>query len=191
MSSAHAFVNWADGSLQMPGLHLSEKKLGQLEGLFHDQRAWAQLNPEIIVYRVWWWETAPPGTEGALYWGTTEIQPGRVANEYFMTRGHWHLIRNRAEFYGTVSGRGKLLLCDRLGRTWFEDMTPGSLHYIAGEIAHRVVNTGDVPLRFIACWPSDAGHDYDVAEGRGFGARVIEEQGAPVFATTGNTNQQE
>ena len=51
---------------------------------------------------------------------------------------------------------------DRAGRTWFEDMTPGSLHYVAGEVVHRIVNTGDVPIRVIACWPSDAGHDYEV-----------------------------
>lgn len=98
-----------------------------------------------------------------------------------MTRGHWHVIRNRAEVYGTVKGTGKLVLMDRAGRTWFEDMTPGSLHYVAGEVAHRIVNSGDVPLRVIACWPSDAGHDYEVAGGRGFGARIIEEQGAPVL----------
>jgi len=35
----------------------------------------------------------------------------------FMTRRHWHVIRNRAEFYGTVAGSGKLLLMDRTGHT--------------------------------------------------------------------------
>jgi glucose-6-phosphate isomerase len=179
-----AFVNWADGALQAPALQMSEKKLGHLEGIFHDQHALKQLNPETIVYRVWWWQTVPDGTEGGLFWGTCEIQPGRVGNEYFMTRGHWHVIRNRAEFYATVTGAGKLILCDRTGRTWFEDMTPGSLHYIAGEIAHRVVNTGNIPLRFIACWPADAGHDYEIAGGLGFGGRMIEEHGTPVFAIT-------
>ena len=94
-----------------------------------------------------------------------------------MTRGHCHVIRNRAEFYGTVSGSGKLLLMDRTGHTWAEDMKPGTLHYIAREVAHRIVNTGDVPIRVTACWPSDAGHDYEVAGGRGFGARIVEGQG--------------
>jgi len=181
MNPTFAFVNWADGALQVPGLKRSEKKLGQLTGIFHDQQAWQQLDPETVVYRVWWWEPVPSGTEGGLFWGITEIQPGRVGREYFMTRGHWHIIRNRAEIYGTVKGTGKLVLMDRAGRTWLEDMTPGSLHYVAGEVAHRIVNTGDVPIRVTACWPSDAGHDYEVADGRGFGARVIEERGAPVL----------
>jgi len=181
MNAVPAFVNWADGALDVPALKQSEKKLGQLAGIFADQRAWEHLDPETMVYRVWWWEPVGSGTEGGLFWGLTEIQPGRVGNEYFMTRGHWHVIRNRAEFYGTVAGSGKLLLMDRGGRTWFEEMTPGSLHYVAGEVAHRIVNTGDVPIRVIACWPSDAGHDYEVGEGRGFGARVVQEGGAPVL----------
>jgi len=181
MNAVPAFVNWANGALRAPGLKQSEKKLGQLAEVFRDQQACKQLDPETIVYRVWWWEPVPSGTEGGLFWGLTEIQPGRVGNEYFMTRGHWHMIRNRAEFYGTLAGSGKLVLMDPGGRTWFEDMTPGSLHYVAGEVAHRIVNTGDIPIRVIACWPSDAGHDYEVAEGRGFGARVVEEWGAPVL----------
>jgi glucose-6-phosphate isomerase, archaeal len=184
MNPVFALVNWADGALKVPGLRSSEKKLGQLKGIFQNQQAWQRLDPETIVYRVWWWEPVPSGTEGGLFWGTTEIQPGRVGGEYFMTHGHRHIIRNRAEFYGTVAGSGKLVLSDGTGHTWFEDMTPGSLHYITGDAAHRVVNTGDVPLRFIACWPSDAGHDYEIAGGRGFGGQIIEEQGAPVFTTT-------
>ena len=183
MFPAPAFVNWNDGALQVPGLQKSEKKLGQLTNIFRDQETWQKLDPETIVYRVWWWEPVLPGTEGGLFWGLTEIQPGRVGKEYFMTRGHWHVIRNRAEFYGTISGSGKLLLMDRSGQTWAEDMTPGSLHYIAGEVAHRIVNTGDVPIRVTACWPSDAGHDYDIAQGRGFSARVVEDKGAPVLVS--------
>jgi glucose-6-phosphate isomerase len=183
MNPAFAFVNWADGALQAPGVQRSEKKLGQLTGIFRDQKAWQQLDPETIVYRVWWWEPVAPGTEGGLFWGLTEIEPGKVGNEYFMTRGHWHVIRNRAEFYGTVAGCGKLVLMDRAGRTWSEDMTTGSLHYVTGEIAHRIVNTGNIPIRVIACWPSDAGHDYDIAEGRGFSQRVIEERGAPMLVS--------
>ena len=181
MDHAFAFVNWADGALRVPGLCSSEKKLGQLKGMFHDQQAWQRLDPETTVYRVWWWQTVPLGTEGGLLWGRTEILPGRVGNEYFMTHGHRHVIRNRSEFYGTCLGSGKLLLTDGSGHTWYEDMTQGSLHYIGADVAHRVVNTGNDPLRFIACWPSDAGHDYDIAGTRGFGARIVEEGGVPLF----------
>lgn len=181
MIPSFAMVNWSDGSLQVPGARASEKKLGQLKDIFRDEEARRKIDPETIVYRVWWWEPVAGGTEGGLFWGTTEILPGKISDEYYMTHGHRHSIRNRAEFYGTVSGNGRLLLRDENGRVWVEEMTPGSLHYIAGHVAHRTINTGNVPLRFVACWPSDAGHDYDIAGGKGFGARVVEEDGKPVL----------
>ncbi len=53
-------------------------------------------------------------------------------------------------------------------------MVPGSLHYIPGHTAHRVVNTGDQILKFGACWPSDAGHNYETITSQGFSARVKE-----------------
>jgi len=36
----------------------------------------------------------------------------------------------------------------------------GSLHYVPGYTAHRIVNTVDMQLIVGACWPADAGHDY-------------------------------
>jgi glucose-6-phosphate isomerase, archaeal len=151
----------------------SAKKLGQLRGIFRDQNAWQTMDSETVVYRVQWWEPIPQGTEGGLFWGTTTIEPGRVGDEYFMTRGHFHSVRDRGEYYCTVEGHGVLVLMsdDSSGRT--ERMSHGSLHYIPGGTAHRAVNTGNTPLIFWASWPSDAGHDYDAIGAEGFGIRVL------------------
>ena len=184
MNPALASIDWTTGSLQVPGMRSSEKRLGQLKAVFHDEKAWERMDPETIVYRVWWWEPVPCGTEGGLFWGGTEIQPGCVGNEYFMTHGHRHAVIDRAEFYGATLGQGLLVLRDESGRIWAEEMKPGSLHYIPGRVAHRVVNTGNAPLRFVACWPSDAGHDYEIADGRGLGARVLQRNGKSVFEIT-------
>jgi glucose-6-phosphate isomerase, archaeal len=181
-----ATVNWADGSIDAPGLHSSIKKLEQLKSVFADQSALARMDPETVVYRVWWWEPVAPGTEGGLFWGTTEILPGKVGDEYFMTHGHQHAILDRAEFYGTVAGEGMLILRDEQGNVRYEPMRPGSLHYISGRVVHRTVNTGDKPLRFVAAWPSDAGHDYGVIASEGLGARVVERQGKAVFLKDGD-----
>lgn len=183
-----AFINWSDGSLDAPDVRTSEKKLGQLAHVFHDREAFARLDPDTVVYRVWWWQPVNAGTEGGLFWGVTEIQPGRVGREYFMTQGHRHTIRNRAEFYGTVQGTGRLLLRNDAGRVWCEEMVPGSLHYIGGDVAHRTINTGNVPLRVLACWPSDAGHDYHIGEGQGFCVRIEDENGVPVMKTEGDVS---
>ena len=181
MGSPFAIVDWTDGSLDAPAPHSSVKKLAQLQGIFLDEEARQRMDQETVVYRVWWWEPVAPGTAGGLLWGTTEISAGQVGKEYFMTHGHRHAVLDRAEFYGTMVGSGILVLRDADGRTRHEEMKPGSLHYIAGKVTHRVVNAGDSPLRFVACWPSDAGHDYATVAERGLGLRVMEDHGKPSF----------
>lgn len=159
----------------------SFKALGDLANVFHDRAAHARHDPGQEVYRVRSWLPVPIGTEGGLFWGVTVLQPGKVGDEYFMTHGHFHLNPTRAEYYLTVSGSGMLIRMDRERRTWGETMAPGSLHYIHGEHAHRVANTGGEPLVFWACWGSDAGYDYGTIAERGFGARLVERDGQPVF----------
>jgi glucose-6-phosphate isomerase len=133
------------------------------------------------VYRVQVYQPAGEAVEGALAWGNTFIQPGKVGDEYFMTKGHFHARRDRCEFYVTLEGTGALLLMDDQRRTWFQRMQPGSVHYIPGGTAHRVANTGATLLGFIACWPSDAGHDYETIASAGFSARLCEVDGAPTL----------
>jgi glucose-6-phosphate isomerase len=186
MGSPFAIVNWADGSLDSPAPRSSVKKLGQLKGIFLDEESRQRMDQDAVVYRVWWWEAVEPGTEGGLLWGTTEIYPGHVGKEYFMTHGHRHAVLDRAEFYGTMVGTGILVLRDENGRTRYEEMKPGSLHYIAGKVTHRVVNTGASPLRFVACWPSDAGHDYASVAERGLGLRVVQDHGKPSVIVDAN-----
>ncbi|MCX6621416.1 MAG: glucose-6-phosphate isomerase, partial [Acidobacteria bacterium] len=68
---------------------------------------------------------------------------------------------------------------DQQGNTSFEPMTPGSLHYVPGHVAHRVANTGSERLVFTACWPSDAGTDYTPIREHGFSARLRAIGGRP------------
>jgi glucose-6-phosphate isomerase len=149
------------------------RTIGEMEYVFLDEQARSLMEAETQVYSVECWRPVAEGTEGGLYWGSSTVYPGVVGQEYFMTRGHFHARRNRAEYYSTVSGSGLLLMMDDQRRASVQEMRPGTTHYIPGETAHRVVNTGDVPLRFLACWPSDAGHDYATIDDRGFSVRVM------------------
>jgi glucose-6-phosphate isomerase len=160
--------------------------MGQLRGIFRSQEDWSMIAPERVVYRVQWIPPVEDGTEGGLFWGNTTIEPGRVGDEYFMTHGHLHEKSNRAEFYATVSGTGYLLMMDRDRKAWAEPMSAGSIHYVAANIAHRAVNCGDEPLRFVACWPSDAGHDYASIAERGFSLRVVCREGGPLVIENEN-----
>jgi glucose-6-phosphate isomerase, archaeal len=172
-------VDWANGLLQAGAeVRESVKRLGQLEGIFANSQALRGMDPNTVVYRVQAWCPVPEGTEGGLFWGSTTVEPGQVGGEYFMTHGHFHRKRDRTEYYGTVEGQGALILMDEKRSTRMESMSPGSLHFIPPHTAHRVANVGKVPLRFVACWPSDAGHDYEVIRQQGFGARLLNVNGA-------------
>jgi glucose-6-phosphate isomerase, archaeal len=174
-------MDWSNAHFIGRRLETSRKTLGELGSFFHDQEAMQQMQPSTLLYEVQSYQPLQEGTEGGLFWGNTTLYPGNVGDEYFMTKGHYHRIRNRGEFYVTRKGEGALLLMEEGGATIAETMASGSVHYIPGHHAHRVANTGTAPLVFLACWPSDAGYDYTTIEKSGFSARLLKRNGVPTL----------
>ncbi len=172
-------LNFKDYSMTGDPVINQTRKLKDIPGIFGDEIAYAEMDQEQLVYTVQSWLPVADGTSGGLFFGASTIYPGKVGNEYFMTKGHFHSQSDRAEFYWGVQGKGMLILMDRERNTWAEKVYPGSLHYIGGEIAHRLANTGDEKLIVGACWPSDAGHDYEEIAENGFSARLVEVDGKP------------
>ena len=115
---------------------------------------------------------------GELVWSTTVLYPGKVGEEYFMTKGHYHRDPYCAEVYFVLSGTGFLLLKDEKGGRALPVRKYVVAHIPPG-CAHRMVNTGDEPLVFLAVYPAQAGHDYHRIIREGFGLRVVEERGGP------------
>ena len=157
----------------------SIRRLSDLSGIFMDEKAFDAMDKEQIVYRVSSVFPVKEGASGGLFMGITYLSAGKVGNEYFMTKGHYHSNIDRAEFYWGIEGEGMLMLMNEYREVWTERMFPGSLHYIPGGVAHRVANIGDTTLIFSACWPSDAGHNYDEIAKNGFAARLLEIDGKP------------
>ena len=175
-------MDWSNARFSGNKLAVARRTLGDTGQLTFTTRPHSvQMDPDTLLYEVQSYEPLPDGTEGGLFWGNTTLYPGTVGDEYFMTKGHFHHIRNRGEFYVTRKGQGALLLMKEGGPTVSETMSPGSVHYIPGHHAHRVVNTGNEPLVFIACWPSDAGYDYAAIERNGFSARLLRRNGMPAL----------
>jgi glucose-6-phosphate isomerase len=174
-------MNWSNACMSGKRLQTSRRTIGDLGAYFHDQPAVKQIPAGTLVYEVQSYEPVAEGTEGGLFWGNTTLYPGTVGDEYYMTKGHFHRIGNRGEFYVTCKGEGALLLMQEGAATTQETMSAGSVHYIPGHHAHRVANTGKEPLVFIACWPSDAGYDYATIERSGFSARLLERNGRPTL----------
>lgn len=170
-----------DFSMKGEPVICQDRFLKDIASIFLDQEALKKMSGETLAYHVQSWLPVADGTPGGLFFGTSTILPGKVGNEYFMTKGHFHSKSDRAEFYWGVQGKGMLILMDRDRNTWAEEVYPGSLHYIGGEIAHRLANTGHDSLVVGACWPSDAGHDYDEIAASGISARLVEVDGQPVL----------
>ena len=172
-------TDWLTGQVSGAEVAVSERRVGDLAGVFADAEAFARLPADRVVYRTECIFGVPPGTVGGLFWGTTFIEPGTVGDEYFMTKGHIHAKPDRMEAYFTFCGAGLLLLMDAERHCRAERMTPGSTHLIPAFTAHRTVNIGEDVFSFGACWPSDAGHAYQAIADAGFAARVVRSQGAP------------
>jgi glucose-6-phosphate isomerase, archaeal len=172
-SIIHPEVIFSGATLTGKSVQKLIRYVGDLKGLFLDQQAFEEIDPSLIAYEVESYFPVEEGTQGGLYFGITHLHPGIIGKEYMMTKGHSHLIENRAEYYWCIEGEGMLLLMDKNRQTTAERMFQGSLHYIKGFTAHRVANTGSSVLSFGACWPSDAGHNYELIAKTGFSKRLM------------------
>ncbi len=126
-----------------------------------------------VIYEVYAFETGD--SVGNLSFATTILYPGKIGNEFFMTKGHFHEKRDRAEIYLGLSGSGLMLIMDDRGNAYHVKIKPHSVIYVPPNHAHRAVNTGKEKLIFLAIYPSDAGHDYGTILEKGFSKLVIEE----------------
>lgn len=172
-------ITFINEKLEGKNIDKINRRLKNVKDIFFDKAALEKMNHETVVYEVESYFPVEHGTEGGLFYGITYIHPGVVGNEYFMTKGHFHKIKNRGEFYCTLQGEGMLILMDENRNTWAEKMFPGSIHYIKSNTAHRTANIGDSLLSFSAFWPSDAGHDYATISEQGFSKILIKKDGKP------------
>lgn len=178
------YINYENGALSGANISEGVTTIGKMAGFFKDEKARAAIQPDTIAYRVQIHSAVTQADKpGTLYYGVTFLNPGMVGNEYYMTKGHFHQ-KPTAEYYWCIQGQGKLLIMDKDRNYEVIEMSPGTLHYIPEEYAHRVVNTGETPLIFGACWPADAGHDYQSIVNQGFPIRMINKNGKPVIEAT-------
>lgn len=159
-----------------------QRHLSDMRGMYADAEAEAALLAEgdPLIYEVHGVAPVPMEVSQVPYC-TTIIHPGRVGDEYYMTKGHYHAVRDRAELYIGLAGEGRLIMQTVEGEFRSLPMTPGTLAYIPGYWAHRTVNVGDEPFIFLSVWPGDAGHDYGTIETTGFVKLLVKQDGAPTF----------
>lgn len=164
----------------IPHAAVVERRLSQLRSVFADQDAYERAveQGDPLVYSVA--SVEPADGEGDLHYGIGKIMPGRVGQEYFLTRGHFHQWRPAAEIYIGLTGTGIMLLeHEQTHHAYSVDLLPDSVVYVPGYTAHRTVNTGDTPLTYLGIYPARAGHDYGALAERNFAQVVVENGGKP------------
>lgn len=158
------------------------RHLSDLRGIFADTDAYSRMLAagDPIVYTVDSIEPAPG--EGDLFYGIGTIMPGRVGEEFFMTKGHFHSWRPAAEVYIGLSGEGMMLLQHEVSRqSRLLRLEANSIVYVPGYTAHRTINTGTTPMTYIGIYPARAGHDYGAIAQRNFDQLVVERGGEIVM----------
>lgn len=165
---------------EIEGRTATLRHLGDLTGCFANpvayQQALAVANP--LLYRVTQIEAAQE--EGDLHYGLAILYPGKVGNEYYMTKGHLHAWRPAAELYIGLAGRGLMLLEEEgSGECRAVPLEANRTVYVPGYTAHRTINIGKEPLVYWGILSSRAGHDYGSIGQRNFRKIVVEVEGRP------------
>lgn len=171
-------VDLATGLLD--GYKPLERNLSSMKGMFNDIAAYEAMlaKEDTRVYD--FFDLHRPETDVELAVGTSVVYPGKVGDEYFMTKGHFHTVLDTAEVYYCFSGHGYMLMESPEGEWEVSDLIPGRAVYVPGRYAHRSVNVSlTEPLMTFFCFRADAGHDYATIETKGFRKLVVEKNGKP------------
>lgn len=167
---------------EMPGATMVKRHLSDLRGCFADTAAYesALATGNQLLYSVG--AVEPAGGEGDLHYGVGMLMPGKIGDEYFMTKGHLHSWRPAAEFYFGLTGDGVMLLEDETtGKSRIISLRPNGVVYVPGHTAHRTMNVGQTPLTYIGVYPAKAGHDYSTIAKKNFRCVVVERNGKPTM----------
>lgn len=159
----------------------SKRFLSKVKGMFNDEAAADEeikKNGDKLVYE--FHEMGAPEHDGDLAYGISIVYPGKVGNEYHMTKGHFHCILETGEVYYCLSGHGYMMLESPEGDWSCQELLPGKMVYCPKRYAHRSINVSpNEPLRTFFVFRGDAGHDYGSIEEKGYRNLLVEENGEP------------
>jgi glucose-6-phosphate isomerase len=167
LSHPHGFPSRFDNHL--------ERRLSALRGQFLDEAAYQDMlaQGDPLIYEVY--EVKRPEVAGEFQMGVSIVHPGKVGQEFYMTKGHFHEVLATAEVYYCLHGEGCMVMETPEGEACVQPLIPGSVLYVPPRWAHRSVCTArqeDLVTLFV--YPADAGHDYGTIEQQGFRKLVID-----------------
>lgn len=171
-----------DGGIPPVWDNRTVRTLSSMRGQYLDQAAYDAMlaQDDTLLYEVY--EIIRPAVAGELLQGVTVLHPGKVGDEYFMTKGHFHAVLETGEVYLCLRGSGMIVMETPEGDWNVQEFRPGNAVYILPRWAHRTVNvSASDDLVFFFAYPGNAGHDYGTIEQRGFHKLVVERDGKPAI----------
>lgn len=170
------------GGIPSPYSNHITRRLSSMRGQYTDEQTYAALvaGGDALLYEVY--EEQVPENAGELLHGISIVHPGKVGDEYFMTKGHFHAELATAEIYYCLAGQGVMVMETPEGAWAVEELRAGKVLYVPPRWAHRSVNTGseaDLVTFFVS--PAHAGHDYGSIEKQGFRKLIVEQGGRPAI----------
>lgn len=155
-----------------------QRRLSSMASQYHDSEAVAAMmaqNDELL-YEVY--EIKRPEDSGEVLHGISIVHPGKVGDEYFMTKGHFHTVLETGEVYYCCKGHGFMVMETPEGDWAVEELYPGRVLYVLPRWAHRSVNISpDEDLITFFAYPGHAGHNYGTIEEKGFRKLIVERDG--------------
>ena len=164
-------------------LDTEKRYLSQMKGMFSDSAAFesAVQNGNPMVYEFHSLDV------GDLAFGCSILNPGKVGDEYYFTKGHFHTILNTSEVYYCLNGHGYMLMENMRGDWSAQELTPGKAVYVPKGYAHRSVNVSkEEKLVTFFVFRADAGHDYGTIETKGYRKLLVERDGVPTIIDNPN-----
>ena len=152
------------------------RRLSSMKGMYANAAAYADMlaQEDVVLYEVY--ELIVPAVAGELLHGVSILHPGKVGDEYFMTKGHFHTVLETGEVYYCQRGSGVMVMETPEGETSVKELRPGGVLYVPPRWAHRSVNTSateDLITFFV--YPGNSGHDYGTIEQKGFRKLIVEQ----------------
>ena len=167
------YINPDTGEMENAKNHLI-RKASDMKGYYKDENALKEIiekGNDPLHYEVF--EVPVPEEYGQLMYCISKLQPGKVGDEFFLTKGHYHTIVETSEIYYCLRGEGYMMMKTADGQCVAEKMERGRMVYVPPFWAHRSINTGIEPLVSFCVYPGDAGHNYGDIATEGFPKRVF------------------
>ena len=87
-----------------------QRFLSQMSGMYANDEAFEEIlsQEDPLVYE--FFDMGVPESEKEVAYGTSITYPGKVGDEYYMTKGHFHTVIDTAEVYYCLRGNGYMLM---------------------------------------------------------------------------------